>query len=411
MKIRIKSIVNFLFFIYYLSLLILVSNVETVKYTKILLVLLLGTMLLTMLKNKKALKYKAVLNTMFPFLLFCFLSIIWSMNKSQALTTSITMAQMFILVIVIYGYYSVYSDIEFLIWTIVFAGVVMSAYCIAYYGVDAYIQAITVKGRLGGDIANANALAVNAATSTVGCFYYGLYKGKKIYYGIMLIPITTILGTSSRTGFLIAIIGIFFIVLSKVLEPHNVVKTIGKVVFTTIIIFVIFRIIMQFLPNTFIFTRLETLFNFFSDSGGKVDGSTLERMQMIELGKRIFYSSPLFGIGIDNARVVAQSSGFWNTYLHNNFIELLADVGVIGFSLFYLFYAKVFIFVFKKRNAFAEIKSNNSWFILLITFVACKFIVDYGSISYYVQSFYVLYAVTLLGIDQIENHCESIKII
>ena len=405
-KIRIHSIVNVLFIAYYFSLLVFVSKPETLKYSKILFVLFMLSMIGNLIISNQTISIRKPLRIYGPFFIFCMFSIIWAVDRTQALTTTITLAQMFVLLVFTYSYYSIYEDVDFLIWAIVICGVLMSVYCIWYYGIDAYITAITVKGRLGNDISNANTIATNAAISTIGCVYYALYKKKYVYYPLAALCVIVILGSSSRTGFLITVIGCLMLVLIKTVEVKNIVKTFVKLLIATFFVVLIFNIVMRFLPDASIFSRLETMFAFFSDNGGRVDSSTLERMAMIELGKNIFKSSPLIGIGVDNARVVAMQSGFWNTYLHNNFIELLADVGIIGFLLFYRFYYYFFSRTIKLYPKLNVIRENHGWFILIAVILLCKFVMDYAGITYYAQSFYVLYAVGLLAIDKINKELE-----
>lgn len=405
MKISIHKVVNVLFLGYYFTLMVFIGNKSTLLISKAVLLLMLLTMILDIIKNGYLLDVGMPIRLYAPFFMFCVLSIIWAIDRAQALTTIITLAQMFVLMTFIYSYYSIYGDVNFLIWSVVISGLFMSFYCIYYYGVDAYITAITIKGRLGNDIANANAIAINAAIALIGCIYYFLYEKRIKYLLVSIVPIIVILGTSSRTGFLIGCFGVIVLIIVKSIDPQNIVKTIGKLIIAVIVIVIAANLVIDLLPNASISERLATLFNYFSKSGGVVDTSTLERMQMIALGKKIFESSPLFGIGIDNARVIASQSGFWNTYLHNNFIELLADVGIIGFVLFYYFYAVLFYKVYKVMPYLKVIMKKDPWIVVITIILLCRLIMDYGGISYYEQNFYVLYAIGLLAI----NKCNYIK--
>lgn len=405
MKINIHKVVNVLFFVYYFTLMIFVSNKSTLLISKVALLLMLLLMLLDSARHRYLLDVGLPIKLYAPFFIFCAMSIIWAIDRPQALTTIITLAQMFVLIIFIYGYYLLYDDAGLLIWSVVMAGLCMSFYCLHYYGIAAYITAITIKGRLGNDIANANAIAINAAIALIGCIYYFLYEKKIRYLLVSIVPVIVILGTSSRTGFLIGCFGVIVFFIVKSIDPQNVVKTIGKLIIAAIVLLIVANFMTKLLPNTSISERLETLFNYFSKSGGVVDTSTLERMQMIALGKKIFFSSPLFGIGIDNARVIASQSGFWNTYLHNNFIELLADVGIIGFVLFYFFYIVLFLKVYQILPHLKIVMKKDPWIVVISIIMLCRLIMDYGGISYYEQNFYVLYAVALLAI----NKCNYIR--
>ena len=77
--------------------------------------------------------------------------------------------------------------------------------------------------------------------------------------------------------------------------------------------------------------RLEGLFDAFSNNGNG-EASALIRKEMIITGFNGWKSSPLWGFGI-NSFVLKTSFG---AYSHNNYIELLFDLGLIGFSIYYV---------------------------------------------------------------------------
>ena len=64
------------------------------------------------------------------------------------------------------------------------------------------------------------------------------------------------------------------------------------------------------------------------------DSSTLSRVSFIETGWRLFKQKVFIGHGVDNFKYV---SGFW-VYSHNNFIEILVGLGIVGFVLYYSIY-------------------------------------------------------------------------
>ena len=70
--------------------------------------------------------------------------------------------------------------------------------------------------------------------------------------------------------------------------------------------------------------RLEPFFAGLSNRNfGEVD---VVRFEMIKVGIDLFAKRPFLGYGIGSYRLVA---GF-NTYAHNNYIELLVSIGLIG---------------------------------------------------------------------------------
>src|SRR5690606_28195676 len=72
------------------------------------------------------------------------------------------------------------------------------------------------------------------------------------------------------------------------------------------------------------------------------------RFDLIIEGFEIFSKQPLFGHGLENYRFLNSHE----TYAHNNYIELLVSVGVLGFLSYYLVLAYKMIFIFKRRKLY-----------------------------------------------------------
>lgn len=76
-------------------------------------------------------------------------------------------------------------------------------------------------------------------------------------------------------------------------------------------------------------SRLSVLFGGQSEIGYiDSDYMTGFRLYLIEEGLNLFYQNPWKGIGLENTRL------FLGTYTHNNFVEILAGTGIIGFLIY-----------------------------------------------------------------------------
>jgi O-antigen ligase len=80
---------------------------------------------------------------------------------------------------------------------------------------------------------------------------------------------------------------------------------------------------------------MESLFFFFSGEGSN-EGSINMRSYMIKLGFEMFKNKLFIGHGIDNYRVLLSMNTGIETYAHNNYIELMVDVGIFGVTIYYL---------------------------------------------------------------------------
>lgn len=109
------------------------------------------------------------------------------------------------------------------------------------------------------------------------------------------------------------------------------------------------------------------------------DDSTRERVYLVEEGLKIFYNNPIFGIGLNNAR------HFLIKYTHNNYLELLIGVGIIGTMMFYSIYIITIRYIYLMPQS--QIKKY--FYIMIFTLL----LLDTATVTYYTKPilFIVLY--------------------
>jgi hypothetical protein len=100
------------------------------------------------------------------------------------------------------------------------------------------------------------------------------------------------------------------------------------------------------------------------------DSSYNKRLEMVHVGLRLWQSSPVLGRGTD---AFTRLSGF-DTYAHNNFMELLCDLGVLGALLFYGIH---FFIILKCLRLPMPLKLYCVIFVLMLVGL------DLGTVSYY----------------------------
>lgn len=103
---------------------------------------------------------------------------------------------------------------------------------------------------------------------------------------------------------------------------------------------------------------------------GGADESSIERARLLHDAINTGLNNPIFGVGLHN-------SMFYTTigkYAHNNFAEIFADLGLIGFSIFYSLY----ILYGYRVVRFAKEKIRRYWLVFILGFLA----IDYGQVSY-----------------------------
>jgi O-antigen ligase len=99
------------------------------------------------------------------------------------------------------------------------------------------------------------------------------------------------------------------------------------------------------------------------------DSSYLTRAEMIQQAVQLWRQAPLFGNGTDSFRGLSGKG----TYSHNNYVELLCDLGICGVVLFYAMHALVVAHALRVHRT--------------LKFYCCTFIVmlalaDIGYVSY-----------------------------
>lgn len=102
----------------------------------------------------------------------------------------------------------------------------------------------------------------------------------------------------------------------------------------------------------------------------------------MEQGIRVWMEHPFAGVGWQNYRFYNEAG----LYAHNNYVELLASLGVVGFFLYYAMFLRVGYLLFAgfcRRRVYPED-------ILLLGFAFNSLIVEIGSITVYFKERLIL---------------------
>lgn len=121
--------------------------------------------------------------------------------------------------------------------------------------------------------------------------------------------------------------------------------------------------------------RMESLANLFLGEG-YVDTSTICRQQMVELGLSGWFEKPYFGHGIDQFKFSSFIHLNKYAYAHNNYIEILFDLGIIGFIIYYGFYLFLLIKLWNIKDADNDLRN------FFISFLISLLIFEIGAITY-----------------------------
>ncbi len=324
-----------------------------------------------------------LLNVVFIF--YVFLTALWAKSPDSTITMTRTLIRTFLCAYIVYLYFVKEEDVSRLLRILMWAGYIVAIYTVMFYGVDDLLKAGTDSSlRADNEFANVNSIAMCCALS---CMIQAneFFEKRNRWTCLFLIPVLIVIGaTQSRKALVFLIIGVFSAFIVKN-QNESTLKKIGKIIIGCVVALLLVYALLQLDIFSGIKERMESMINSFSGKG-EVDHSALVREQMIEAGWKEFLEHPLGGIGISNSYFITLQYLGRDTYLHNNFVELLSCGGIFAFVFYYAIYVYLFYNLWKYRKA--DKKQAMFFAIWLLIMLA----LDYGSVSYYAkdQSFYLM---------------------
>ena len=195
-----------------------------------------------------------------------------------------------------------------------------------------------------------------------------------------------VLLTGSRVSSVFIFIGTLLLIYFKN-RKHFKRKIIKNIIILILVSFLLYYLVFNIpLFYSVLGKRIEEVLSF-NVNREEISGTIYPRNYMINYGFEMFKKSPLIGYGIDNYRVLLERSINVKTYAHNNYIELLVDVGIFGAIIYYAIYVQAVLYLKK-------IKDNIGLKYLFLTLFLCLFIIDLASVNYYIKHTYFIFAMS-----------------
>lgn len=281
--------------------------------------------------------------------------------------------------------------------------------CLNMYVVSAIVMALMIlqtgqldylfinsiqQERLGTEITgNANILTALFMYAGVFAAWFMIYAERKmsrLIYLLALIFILFIMISSGGRKTIVAVLltmGLFLIMKGK----YDKWKILRNITITIIAIVSFFMIIWNVpLLYELIGERFEGLFDLFVGKDSNVNSdSTREQMFILAIEK--WLNRPLLGYGIDSFKFFNRGVTGHFYYAHNNVAELLYDVGIIGFLLFYW----IFLHIYKQLKLI-HTDEGYKYKVLGFGLLLELFIFDMGGVSYYLVGNIVLLSIAYL---------------
>ncbi len=349
----------------------------------------LGGTLLLFLSKVRTSRMKVPINTIW-YLLFFFLaelSALWAHSPEDAIISYLRL--MMVLLVIGFGitlYVDTTAQAERLIKVFVFSAFVFSAVQFFFTPLSDLLNGFF--GSAVGDN-NTNNYGYIVSVCTIITFYFAYIKNQKSYYIFVLFFIICCFLSSSRKSLIITFVGVFLLVFFSSNKRNRFFHIFIGLLFA--VTFVILMFEDEFLYNV-IGNRFDSMLKFLISGYNPKETSMSLRAYFIEFAKILLTEKPLLGHGFANFLTIIASEGNLDMgyTTHNNYWEILADLGVVGFITYYWFYLfiaiKLVIKMFKEKD--------NTLIPLAISLIISQFAVEYGLIT--MASFYPQIVMSLI---------------
>ena len=335
---------------------------------------------------------------------FAVVSGLWATYSfSASLASASLLFLTFICAAMVYIYYQDRMDASTLFSAVMWSGYVVAIYTLIYYGYDTLTQmAVESSERMENEYANVNNIGMMAALSCV-LQVNALFNKRNRWSAIMMIPaVIVIAATQSRKAFVMLIGGALVVALLKSLQSKNKGKALLRFVAVTVVAILALRYLLELPIFGGVLERMEGLLENLSGAG-EGGASSAMRARMRELGWELFLEHPIAGVGLNNPQYFAAVRLMFQSYLHNNYVEILAAGGTLGFLLYYSAHAYILINLFKYR------KADPNAFIMGIVWMGIILVMDYGMVSYTDKSHIFYMMIQFLNVEIMKRKYRSMN--
>ena len=270
------------------------------------------------------------------FLGYCALSSIWALKVNPIFETMKTLVLVFAAHILLAESISAKQDIEKILWANFFALLFTALFIILTIDISTLGQDRIGRDGLG-ELWNANDIGLKMTIGLIigGYFFLSMKgAGKRLFLlACIALFMAIALLTGSRKVVLLIAMTIVLVLFLKA-KKHRFLALVIGAVFALILYYIIMNV--EIFYNV-LGKRLEDMIDGLF-KGGTKEGSFNERAQMISMGLNWFTERPLLGYGLSNFRILYGQAMGWETYSHNNFVEILVSGGLLGFVIYYSVY-------------------------------------------------------------------------
>lgn len=304
------------------------------------------------------------------FSLYIVAATLWSDYPQMIIDTIIRLIQIVLLIFSISQTYATRSGVRRCLKIILWADFLCVLYIFASTPMNEWFL-----GNFGAEITgqNANTTGMVLTVSTLITAYFAYYEKQRLYYIIASVQFAAAILTSSRKTVVAVCIGFILLIFLK----DKSFKLLIRMVVAAGIVCGIFYAMMN-VPELYsaIGQRFESMLGYLMNTDK--DNSMYMRGLFIDYARQFFFEHPILGSGAHSfSQMIVDVTGK-STYAHNNYYEVLANFGLVGFFIYYGMYAYLIIKllrpVFRDGNSLAKLV-----FTLMVVILVC----EYGIVLYY----------------------------
>lgn len=237
-------------------------------------------------------------------------------------------------------------------------------------------------------------------------------KTKK-YASFMFLFIAFLLqGKRAHLVFILFSIVLAYMIVDKKNTQGRMIKVIGTVLFVLILV----NFASPLLSNIPVISRLtNTLNEVMGNSSFETILDDSGRLVLYDLAIAQFMANPFTGIGWGNFSTLSVAVHSGGTSVHNVYLQLLCETGIIGLSCFLIGVISSFILLIKTKNRIARI-SNIGYKDSLSRVWCIVFTINIFTLLYcftenpiYNEDYFLMYMFSVLIVISIRSVCEKIE--
>ena len=301
-----------------------------------------GFSLVVILKYRRKCN-KSILLMWVLLLIWTLLSVFWAEDTNHAIKFIREISHCGIVCVIVSMYFTDQESIEKTISMICTASIIMIVYFCFKTPLSEWKQALystasaaSSSDRFGRTIGmHPNSFGAICALESACWFYQWKKKHKKTYLLWAMMLIILMLFSKSRSSMLtLAMIVGAYLFFENGLNKKAISNFCVLILFCFISLFFV-------LNNGFLYKlvgyRIKGVLAYIIGEG-TIDASVLGRETLIDAGKQIIFDHPFLGVGAGNYSNIAYANNYiWrDVFSHSNYIEIWADLGLIGIMLYYL---------------------------------------------------------------------------